>query len=71
MAEWDGGAVRVERGNADAEEIAVLTVVLMSVLAGYREPGSGTAAEAARRPCAARWWRWDRVAAYRPPHSWQ
>ncbi|WP_407564708.1 acyl-CoA carboxylase subunit epsilon [Streptomyces sp. 184] len=71
MAEWVDGAVRVERGNADAEELAVLTVVLMSALADRGERLSGMAPEGSRRAFGAQWWRWDRVAAYRPPHSWQ
>jgi hypothetical protein len=71
VAEWAGGVVRVARGNPDAEELAVLTAVLMSTLPGRRERLSGMAAAAGRESFAAQWWRWDRVAAYRPPHSWQ
>ncbi|MFD5877016.1 acyl-CoA carboxylase subunit epsilon [Streptomyces sp. NPDC060322] len=62
-----GTVVRVERGRADDEELAAVTVVLLSLLAGRTEQG---AAEA-ERPDTVRWRRWDRSAAFRGPHSWQ
>ncbi|GAA2125855.1 hypothetical protein GCM10009802_31460 [Streptomyces synnematoformans] len=71
VTESEDDAVRVERGNAEPEELAALAAVLVSVLAGRREHGDGGAPDAARRPRAAQWRRWERLAAYRPPHSWQ
>ncbi|WP_329136567.1 acyl-CoA carboxylase subunit epsilon [Streptomyces sp. NBC_01476] len=67
MEQSAGEAVRVERGSADEVELAVLTVVLMSVLGRPRVPGDEDVAV----PVAAPWHRWDRVAAYRSPRSWQ
>lgn len=67
MEQSAGEAVRVERGSVDEEELAVLTVVLLSALGRLRAPGDEDGAP----PPAAPWHRWDRVAAYRSPHSWQ
>ncbi|MFJ5531283.1 acyl-CoA carboxylase epsilon subunit [Streptomyces sp. NPDC093261] len=59
--------LRIERGNADPEELAAVTALLLARAAA--RPISGppgpppTAAAAWRRP--------DRERAYRPPHSWK
>lgn len=58
--------VRVERGHAEADELAAVTVVLLSVLAGQK--AQVECAEG--RPPAADRRRWE-GAAYRAPHSWQ
>lgn len=71
MEERTADAVRVERGSADEAELAVLTVVLMAALAGQRAHASRHGRDTAPPPSAAPWHRWDRLAAYQPPHSWQ
>ncbi|MGV9941055.1 acyl-CoA carboxylase epsilon subunit [Streptomyces sp. NPDC003401] len=71
MAERIADAVRVERGSADEAELAVVTVVLMAALAGQRAHPDGHARHTAPPPSAAPWHRWDRLAAYQPPHSWR
>ncbi|MFF0729938.1 acyl-CoA carboxylase epsilon subunit [Streptomyces sp. NPDC004134] len=62
----DRDAVKVERGSADAAELAALTVALLSRL----RTGDGLSGEYVPHP-AAGWRRWERAAAYRAPHSWQ
>lgn len=71
MEERTAHAVRVERGSADEAELAVVTVVLMAALAGQRARASRHGHDTAPAPAAAQWHRWDRLAAYQPPHSWQ
>ncbi|MCX4696853.1 acyl-CoA carboxylase subunit epsilon [Streptomyces sp. NBC_01408] len=59
-------ALRVERGRASDEELAAVTVVLCSVLAGRSEEwGEG-------EPPDAPSWRPERAStAYRSPFSWR
>ncbi|MEU0914660.1 acyl-CoA carboxylase subunit epsilon [Streptomyces althioticus] len=60
-------ALRIERGQADEDELAAVTVVLCSVLAGQgASAGDGPGAGASS-------WRPQRRAAatYRPAHSWR
>ncbi|MEV2196574.1 acyl-CoA carboxylase subunit epsilon [Streptomyces phaeochromogenes] len=64
----DRGVLRVERGSADEAELAAVAVVLFSLLTALRERRG---ADRPERHGAARWRRWERSAAYRPPHSWQ
>ncbi|MEU0163340.1 acyl-CoA carboxylase subunit epsilon [Streptomyces sp. NPDC006261] len=59
-------AFRVERGRASDEELAAVTVVLCSVLAGRGEEGDGT-----ESPDAPLWHPERAAAAYRSPYSWQ
>ncbi|WP_128437326.1 acyl-CoA carboxylase epsilon subunit [Streptomyces cyaneus] len=57
--------LRVEKGQASAEEIAALTAVLLARAAA--RPDSATA------PCAdstAGWRRLERTPGFRAPHSW-
>ncbi|MBT3151348.1 acyl-CoA carboxylase subunit epsilon [Streptomyces sp. CHD11] len=63
-----GPALRIERGRADADELAALTVVLCSVLAGR-----AVAEEGGQEPSVSPSWRCaDRSgAAYRSPHCWR
>ncbi|MEK8172700.1 acyl-CoA carboxylase subunit epsilon [Streptomyces sp. M19] len=60
--------VRVEKGHADAEELAAVTAVLLARAAA-------TAGHGAERPgrhrSAAGWRRLERQAYFRAPHSWQ
>ncbi|MET7619291.1 acyl-CoA carboxylase subunit epsilon [Streptomyces sp. NPDC005408] len=60
--------VRVERGHAEADELAAVTVVLLSVIAGQRAQGEYAGEE--RTPATGRR-RWEGQAAYLAPHSWQ
>ncbi|MDT3398109.1 acyl-CoA carboxylase subunit epsilon [Streptomyces sp. B1866] len=63
-----GTVVRVERGHADAEELAAVTAVLLAraaAQAGHPAPGGRP------RRSAARWRRLERQAGFRAPHSWQ
>ncbi len=57
------GVLRVERGRADAEEVAALTVLLLGLRAKeQRRAGERPVPDRRRRP--------DRQA-YRAPNSWQ
>jgi hypothetical protein len=60
--------VRVEKGHADAEELAALTALILARAA------SGSAAEHAPRVpvrSTAGWRRLERTPGFRAPHSWQ
>lgn len=61
--------VRVERGQADPEELAALTAILLA-RAGRSGEGIG---EGGRTPArsTARWRRLERTPGFRAPHSWQ
>lgn len=60
----DGGVLfRVVRGSPGADELAALTVVLLSLRGGDEEPGGA-------RPLAGSLW-WRGTDAYRAPRSWQ
>jgi hypothetical protein len=67
MVDPDGGMLefRVVRGRADDEELAAVTVVLCSLLAGR-------GAEGGDEPPGVPPWRPERpVAAYRSPYNWR
>ncbi|MFI5867056.1 acyl-CoA carboxylase subunit epsilon [Streptomyces sp. NPDC051546] len=67
MAESDTGkfALRIERGSASEEELAVLTVVVCSVLAQREDAGE-------EEPPGVPRWRRDRAgAAYCSPYHWR
>jgi hypothetical protein len=59
--------VRVEKGNADPEEVAALTAILLARAAADRGHGEGP------RPArsVAGWRRLERARGFRAPHSWQ
>lgn len=60
--------VRVEKGHADAEELAAVTAVLLAraaANAGHRAPSGRTGCSAAG------WRRLERQRGFRAPHSWQ
>ncbi|KAK1182402.1 acyl-CoA carboxylase subunit epsilon [Streptomyces sp. NBS 14/10] len=60
--------VRVEKGHADAEELAAVTAVLLAraaANAGHRRPSGRTGRSAAG------WRRLERQRGFRAPHSWQ
>ncbi|MFC5721203.1 acyl-CoA carboxylase subunit epsilon [Streptomyces gamaensis] len=59
--------VRVEKGTADAEELAAVTAVLLARAAA----GSAHAAPARPRRTTAAWRRLERTPGFRAPHSWQ
>jgi Acyl-CoA carboxylase epsilon subunit len=59
--------VRVEKGTADAEEVAAVTAVLLA-----RAAAVGTHAAPSRpRRTPAGWRRLERTPGFRAPHSWQ
>ena len=66
----DGGpgdpraVLRVERGRATSEELAAVTVTLLSRLAGL-------AGHRSEHRGAAPWIDWDTGRVYRAPHSWR
>jgi len=62
----DASLVRVEKGHADAEEVAAITAILLARAAAGEHPG-------ATRPVrsTAGWRRLERTPGFRPPHSWQ
>jgi hypothetical protein len=65
--------VRVERGQANAEELAAVTALLLArAAAGARHDRvEGAGARATGRPTKARWRRLERSRGFRAPHSWQ
>lgn len=65
--------VRVERGQANAEELAAVTALLLArAAAGARhERVAGAGASATGRPTKARWRRLERSPGFRAAHSWQ
>ncbi|MGW1537064.1 acyl-CoA carboxylase subunit epsilon [Streptomyces aureus] len=73
MGEADAAplALRIERGRADDDELAALTVVLCSLLAG-RRAHSGEAGEP-QVPAAVPSWRRPQVlgSQWRSPHGWR
>jgi hypothetical protein len=58
--------VRVEKGHADAEELAAITAILLARAAAGEHPGT-------TRPVrsTAGWRRLERTPGFRAPHSWQ
>ncbi|QGV78313.1 acyl-CoA carboxylase epsilon subunit [Streptomyces ficellus] len=62
----DTNLLRVEKGNADPEELAALTAILLA------RASAGPAAGPARRVrSTAGWRRLERQSGFRAPHSWQ
>ncbi|MCF3960894.1 acyl-CoA carboxylase subunit epsilon [Streptomyces fuscigenes] len=59
--------LRVEKGRADAEELAAVTAVLMA----RASAAGGAPAVAAPGRSVARWRRLERTPGFRAPHSWQ
>ncbi|MFE6777437.1 acyl-CoA carboxylase subunit epsilon [Streptomyces sp. NPDC057702] len=59
--------VRVERGHADAEELAAVTAVLLARAAATQHH----ATPPAPRRSTAGWRRLERTPGFRAPHSWQ
>ncbi|GHG55784.1 acyl-CoA carboxylase subunit epsilon [Streptomyces griseocarneus] len=59
--------VRVEKGLADAEELAAVTAVLLARAAGR----DNTAQVPRPRRTTAGWRRLERTPGFRAPHSWQ
>ncbi|WP_329455463.1 acyl-CoA carboxylase subunit epsilon [Streptomyces sp. NBC_01497] len=58
--------LRVEKGQADAEELAAITAVLIA-----RASATDTAVPAGRGRSVAGWRRLERTPGFRAPHSWQ
>ncbi|MER6998106.1 acyl-CoA carboxylase subunit epsilon [Streptomyces sp. NPDC000410] len=58
--------LRVEKGHADAEELAAITAVLLA-----RAAAQPDAAPAHRGRTSAGWRRLERQSGFRAPHSWQ
>ncbi|WKX72798.1 acyl-CoA carboxylase subunit epsilon [Streptomyces sp. XD-27] len=63
-----GTLVRVEKGHADAEELAAVTAVLLARAASARQGAHGV--RPVRRNTAG-WRRLERQSGFRAPHSWQ
>jgi hypothetical protein len=62
----DASLLRVEKGQADAEELAAITAVLLA-----RAAAVPTAAPAHGGRSTAGWRRLERTPGFRAPHSWQ
>ncbi|WP_405588369.1 acyl-CoA carboxylase subunit epsilon [Streptomyces sp. NBC_01190] len=58
--------VRVEKGDAEPEEVAALTAILLA-RAAAGEPVTESGADST----VAGWRRLDRTPGFRAPHSWQ
>ncbi|HEY5836136.1 acyl-CoA carboxylase subunit epsilon [Streptomyces sp.] len=59
--------VRVEKGHADAEEVAAITAILLARAA--TDPAHGMSTLQTRS--TAGWRRLERARGFRAPHSWQ
>ncbi|MBW5484352.1 acyl-CoA carboxylase subunit epsilon [Streptomyces bambusae] len=57
--------LRVEKGNAEPEELAAITAILLARAANSPE------APTARTRSTAGWRRLERTPGFRAPHSWQ
>ncbi|MGY0490694.1 acyl-CoA carboxylase subunit epsilon [Streptomyces sp. WG-D5] len=62
--------VRVERGNADDEELAAV-VALLTLLARGEDGGDGAGDGRGSARAATRRWRPQEEGLYRAPHSWR
>ncbi|MFC4030681.1 acyl-CoA carboxylase epsilon subunit [Streptomyces polygonati] len=58
--------VRVEKGQADAEELAALTAILLARAAAGETPAPSVPVRS-----TAGWRRLERTPGFRAPHSWQ
>jgi hypothetical protein len=65
----DASLLRVEKGQADPEELAAITAVLLARANAQPDSTSHGAGAAARS--TARWRRLERTPGFRAPHSWQ
>ncbi|MFF8833687.1 acyl-CoA carboxylase subunit epsilon [Streptomyces sp. NPDC015131] len=61
----DTNLLRVEKGHAEAEELAAITAVLLA------RASARPAAPARRVRSTAGWRRLERQSGFRAPHSWQ
>ncbi|WP_327691115.1 acyl-CoA carboxylase subunit epsilon [Streptomyces sp. NBC_00461] len=61
-----GNLLRVEKGHAEAEELAAIVAVLMA-----RAATLPSAAPTRRGRSRAGWCRLERTPGFRAPHSWQ
>ncbi|WP_431037056.1 acyl-CoA carboxylase epsilon subunit [Streptomyces sp. P6-2-1] len=64
----DPGLLRVEKGNAEPEELAALTAVL---LARAAETAAAPTTRATTRTARAAWRRLERENGFHAPHSWR
>ncbi|MGC0341245.1 hypothetical protein RKD20_006279 [Streptomyces sp. SLBN-8D4] len=60
--------VRIVRGRPTPEEVAAVTAALVAVAAARNAAGERSGPSG---PGAARWYRWERTAGFRPGHSWR
>ncbi|MEV0278715.1 acyl-CoA carboxylase subunit epsilon [Streptomyces sp. NPDC050610] len=60
--------VRVEKGQADAEELAAVTAVLLARAAATQDRATNLPRP---RRTTAGWRRLERTPGFRAPHSWQ
>jgi hypothetical protein len=58
--------VRIEKGNAEPEEVAAVTAVLLA-----RAAAAGRQVDDVQPRSIAGWRRLERRSYFRPPHSWQ
>ncbi len=63
--------VRVEKGQANAEELAAVTALLLARAAATTRAGQTQAPARRGRPTKAGWRRLERQHGFRAPHSWQ
>ncbi|MGI5348604.1 acyl-CoA carboxylase epsilon subunit [Streptomyces sp. CA-250714] len=63
--------VRVEKGRANAEELAAVTALLLARAAATTRAGRTQTSARRRRPTKAGWRRLERQHGFRAPHSWQ
>ncbi|NSC24099.1 acyl-CoA carboxylase subunit epsilon [Streptomyces albus subsp. chlorinus] len=63
--------VRVEKGQANAEELAAVTALLLARAAATSSADGTRASARHTRPSKAGWRRLERQHGFRAPHSWQ
>ncbi|MGP3986386.1 acyl-CoA carboxylase epsilon subunit [Streptomyces sp. 3N207] len=63
--------VRVEKGQANAEELAAVTALLLARAAASTRAGHSRTSARRGRPTKAGWRRLERQHGFRAPHSWQ
>ncbi|MCX5375643.1 acyl-CoA carboxylase subunit epsilon [Streptomyces sp. NBC_00091] len=57
--------LKVEKGNAEPEELAAITAILLARAAATPDEAAAT------RPAAAGWRRLERSRGFQAPHSWR
>ncbi|MFI8854212.1 acyl-CoA carboxylase epsilon subunit [Streptomyces sp. 891-h] len=71
LSDEANSVVRVEKGQANAEELAAVTALLLARAAATTRAGETRTTARRGRPTKAGWRRLERQHGFRAPHSWQ